>query len=194
MFKGQDGKDVEVGSKFLLQIHGRTPYSTYAVQVCKINTFLINFIFKCIWNYLKVPVSSSSLNTNDCFVLVSDEDVLVWLGRGSTGDEKEMAKIIARKIAKERKGGKKVDDEFLTEIYLEGKLYMKYCFLDWRSYVLKYLGQEKSEFWSAIGGKGPYTDICEFKVNNSADFMPRLFHGSNAFGFFKSEDYFRHRI
>ena len=74
----------------------------------KLSYFLIHELIK---NPLKVPVSSSSLNTNDCFVLVSDADVLVWLGRGSTGDEKEMAKIIARKIAKERKGSKKVEDE-----------------------------------------------------------------------------------
>lgn len=47
-------------------------------------------------------------------------------------------------------------------------------------------GQEKSEFWSALGGKGPYTDVCEFKVNSNTDFVPRLFQGSNASGYFKS--------
>ncbi len=98
-----------------------------------------------------------------------------------------MAKIIARKIAKERKGGKKVDDESLTEIYLEGMFKLKW-FIRFllKNDTLCNLGQEKSEFWSAIGGKGPYTDICEFKVNNNADFVPRLFHGSNASGFFRS--------
>jgi len=59
--------------------------------------------------------------------MVSNEDVLVWLGRGSTGDEKEMAKAIAKKIAKERKGANKVGDEFLTEIYLEGSSDTKQC-------------------------------------------------------------------
>ena len=42
-----------------------------------------------------MKLSASSLNTNDCFVLVSPKETYVWLGKGSTGDEKEMAKRIA---------------------------------------------------------------------------------------------------
>ena len=37
--------------------------------------------------------SASSLNTNDCFVLVNPDQVTVWFGKGSTGDEREMAKV-----------------------------------------------------------------------------------------------------
>ena len=46
-------------------------------------------------NFHQVKFSASSLNTNDCFVLVSPNETYVWLGKGSTGDEKEMAKRIA---------------------------------------------------------------------------------------------------
>jgi hypothetical protein len=60
--------------------------------------------FKLSYNYnhnlmllinFQVKLSASSLNTNDCFVLVSPRETYVWLGKGSTGDEKEMAKRIA---------------------------------------------------------------------------------------------------
>jgi hypothetical protein len=48
-----------------------------------------------------VKLSSSSLNTNDCFVLVTPSETFVWLGKGSTGDEKEMAKRIAANTDKD---------------------------------------------------------------------------------------------
>ena len=48
-----------------------------------------------LWLKIQVKLSASSLNTNDCFVLVSPKETYVWLGKGSTGDEKEMAKRIA---------------------------------------------------------------------------------------------------
>lgn len=73
------GGDREVRSNtsvILLQVHGRTEMTTKAVEV---------------------ELSAASLNTNDCFVLVDQERRLafVWLGKGSTGDEREMAKMIA---------------------------------------------------------------------------------------------------
>ena len=40
-------------------------------------------------------MKASSLNTNDCFVLIHPEENYVWLGKGSTGDEREMAKNMA---------------------------------------------------------------------------------------------------
>lgn len=69
------GKDVAVGSKYLLQIHGRSELNTKAVQV---------------------DLEAASLNTNDCFVLVTPGETYVWLGKGSTGDEREMAKVLAK--------------------------------------------------------------------------------------------------
>ena len=51
------------------------------------------------------------------------------------------------------------------------------------------LGQEKSEFWALLGGKAAYTD--ERILKSVGEFRPpRLFHGSNASGTFKSKKIF----
>ena len=47
-------------------------------------------------------------------------------------------------------------------------------------------GQEKSEFWALLGGKTAYTDERILKTVGEAK-IPRLFHGSNASGNFKSK-------
>ena len=60
---------------YLLQVHGRTPLTTYGTQVA---------------------LKAASLNTNDCFVLVTPKGNWVSMGKGSTGDEREMAKRIAQ--------------------------------------------------------------------------------------------------
>ena len=45
---------------------------------------------------IQEELAAASLNTNDCFVLIGPGKVAtVWYGKGSTGDEREMAKIIA---------------------------------------------------------------------------------------------------
>ena len=72
-FAGDNAQDVRVADTYLLQVHGRTPLTTYATQV---------------------PLAAASLNTNDCFVFVSKDGNWIWLGKGSTGDEREMAKGI----------------------------------------------------------------------------------------------------
>ena len=66
---------MSVSDTYLLQVHGRTPLTTYGTQVA---------------------LKASSLNTNDCFVLVTPKGNWVWMGKGSTGDEREMAKRIAQ--------------------------------------------------------------------------------------------------
>ena len=76
------------------------------------------------------------------------------MGKGSTGDEREMAKRIAQ-----------ISDPD-PEIVYEG--------------------QEKADFWSLLGGKGSYTDERVLKNIGEAT-TPRLFHGSNASGTFKSK-------
>lgn len=73
-FDGEAGHDVEAGDTYMLQVHGRTPMTTYATQVA---------------------LAVSSLNCNDCFVVVTPTGNTVWMGKGSTGDEREMARIIA---------------------------------------------------------------------------------------------------
>ena len=56
----------------------------------------------------------------------------------------------------------------------------------YRYYCIFYSGQEKSEFWALLGGKTAYTDERILKTVGEAK-IPRLFHGSNASGNFKSK-------
>merc|ERR1719244_349516 len=100
-------------------------------------------------------VTASSLNTNDCFVLVTPDEVIVWYGKGSTGDEREMAKTIAL--------SKSPDPEFMFE------------------------GQEKKNFWEALGGKQPYFDEKVLKQDEEI-YPPRLFQLSNASGYITVEE------
>ncbi|MEE6471775.1 hypothetical protein FKM82_009370 [Ascaphus truei] len=58
----------------LFQIHGTDPYNTKAVEV---------------------PAFSSSLNSNDVFLLKTQSEHYLWYGKGSSGDEREMAKQLA---------------------------------------------------------------------------------------------------
>ena len=44
---------------------------------------------------VQVDLSAASLNTNDCFILVTPQETYVWMGKSSTGDERETAKNIA---------------------------------------------------------------------------------------------------
>lgn len=74
----ENGKDVSVGSQYLLQVHGRSALTAKAVQV---------------------PLKTASLNTNDCFVLVDGKEAYLWMGKGSTGDEREVAKKIAGTVS-----------------------------------------------------------------------------------------------
>lgn len=85
-FDGDEGVDVGIPSSYLLQVKGSSNLNCKAIQE---------------------QFTASSLNTNDCFVLVTPDDVIVWYGKGSTGDEREMAKTIAL--------GKSGDPEFMFE-------------------------------------------------------------------------------
>lgn len=67
-------KDEERGDTYLLQVRGTSSYNTKAEQV---------------------PCRGESLNSNDVFVLFSPSAVYIWAGKGSTGDEREMAKNVA---------------------------------------------------------------------------------------------------
>jgi len=44
----------------------------------------------------QVPCRAASLNSNDVFVLFTKSKVYIWCGKGSTGDEREMAKLVAQ--------------------------------------------------------------------------------------------------
>jgi len=73
-FDGDEGQDVGIPQSYLLQVRGTSQLTCKAIQE---------------------TLSASSLNTNDCFVLVNPDQVTVWFGKGSTGDEREMAKALA---------------------------------------------------------------------------------------------------
>ena len=45
--------------------------------------------------FFQVELRAGSLNSNDVFVLQTPTLVYVWAGKGSTGDEREMAKKLA---------------------------------------------------------------------------------------------------
>ncbi|XP_071349655.1 advillin [Trachinotus anak] len=89
----------------LFQVHGSDPSNTKAIEV---------------------PALSTSLNSNDVFLLKSQSEIYLWYGKGSSGDERAMAKEVSAVI------GKNASEEIVAE------------------------GQEPTEFWELLGGKAPY--------------------------------------
>jgi len=74
-FEVQQGEtDQLLTNNYLLQVRGNLAHNTKAIQV---------------------PLKASSLNSNDVFLLVTSGAVYMWCGKGSSGDEREMAKVIA---------------------------------------------------------------------------------------------------
>jgi len=78
---------------------------------------------------VQVPEEASSLNSGDCFVLITKAGATLWAGTGSSADERDTAHKIAKHLAR----GKPV-----TEVP-EGK--------------------EPKAFWDALGGKGEYAKV-----------------------------------
>uniref|UniRef100_A0A8C1WST0 Villin-1 n=1 Tax=Cyprinus carpio TaxID=7962 RepID=A0A8C1WST0_CYPCA len=66
----------------LFHVHGTNEFNTRAVEV---------------------PPRSSSLNSNDVFMLSTDKCCYLWYGKGCSGDEREMAKTLADIISKREK-------------------------------------------------------------------------------------------
>lgn len=66
----------------LFQVHGTNEYTTKAFEV---------------------PARASSLNSNDVFVLKTENFCFLWYGKGCSGDEREMAKMVADIISKREK-------------------------------------------------------------------------------------------
>ncbi|CAI9718398.1 advillin-like isoform X2 [Octopus vulgaris] len=62
------------GRHYMLHVRGTSDYNTKAVQV---------------------PMRAASLNSNDVFVIFDGHRCFIWAGKGSTGDEREMAKNIS---------------------------------------------------------------------------------------------------
>ncbi|CAK6955729.1 advillin isoform X2 [Scomber scombrus] len=119
----------------LFQVHGSDSSNTKAIEV---------------------PALATSLNSNDVFLLKSQSGVYLWCGKGSSGDERAMAKLVSSVIGQKSHNG---SDELVAE------------------------GQEPTEFWELLGGKGPYAS-CKRLQQTVLDHQPRLFECSNKTGRF----------
>uniref|UniRef100_A0A8C1WMK9 Villin-1 n=1 Tax=Cyprinus carpio TaxID=7962 RepID=A0A8C1WMK9_CYPCA len=78
----REGSSHSQPSVRLFHVHGTNEFNTRAVEV---------------------PPRSSSLNSNDVFMLSTDKCCYLWYGKGCSGDEREMAKTLADIISKREK-------------------------------------------------------------------------------------------
>ena len=83
------------------------------------------------------------MNSNDVFVLVGPNGGYLWYGKGCSGDERELGKELAGRIAP------RYDGDF--GIVQEGK--------------------ESEKFWYQLGGKGEYASGAYYEVKS--DFLTR---------------------
>ena len=105
-----------------------------------------------------VASDASALNSGDCFVLALDggkissldgkSRVFAWNGRGSSGDERSCAEVIASSVVAPALGLAPSQVEVVDE------------------------GSEPDAFWAQIGGKKPY---AEFAEGYQTPQEPRLF-------------------
>jgi len=80
---------------------------------------------------IQVPEKASSLNSGDCFALVTPDNVFVFVVRGAAATEKKTANGIAD-VLKHKRKVVAVDE-----------------------------GKEPAAFWEAVGGKGEYAEYKE---------------------------------
>ncbi|NXV92794.1 VILI protein, partial [Calonectris borealis] len=78
----REGSKEPTPSTRLFHVHGTNEYNTKAFEV---------------------PVRASSLNSNDVFVLKTPSCCYLWYGKGCSGDEREMGKMVADIISKMEK-------------------------------------------------------------------------------------------
>uniref|UniRef100_A0AAX7U5J2 HP domain-containing protein n=1 Tax=Astatotilapia calliptera TaxID=8154 RepID=A0AAX7U5J2_ASTCA len=94
----------------LFQVHGTDQFNTKTIEV---------------------PALATSLNSSDVFLLKSQTGMYLWCGKGSSGDERAMAKEVSSAISQNSPRG---SEEIIAE------------------------GQEPIEFWELLGGKAPYVN------------------------------------
>ena len=128
----------------LFHVKGSTELNTHAVQV---------------------EEKATSLNSGDCFVLITPTTAYSWKGTGSTAAEQAVANNIRAILAKDYNG---TSNRFLSrfEVSIEEH-------------------SEPPEFWEAIGGKAEYLEM------SPGEEMPRearLFWASTATGCFRVEE------
>uniref|UniRef100_A0A3B3CTV5 Advillin n=1 Tax=Oryzias melastigma TaxID=30732 RepID=A0A3B3CTV5_ORYME len=105
---------------------------------------------------IEVPALASSLNSSDVFLLRSQTEIYLWCGKGSSGDERAMAKEVSSVICLDTQ---RSSEEIVAE------------------------GQEPMEFWELLGGKAPYASGKRLQ-QVVLDHEPRLFECSNKTGRF----------
>ncbi|XP_071822473.1 advillin-like isoform X2 [Apostichopus japonicus] len=136
-FKNSKQADISYeGGTRVFHIRGTNEYNTRAIEV---------------------PAVASSLNSNDIFVIQSPNNIFLWCGKGGSGDERELAKNVAKLISP-------VD-----------------------AFTIVAEGSETDEVWESLGGKGEYAS--DKKLHEEVPtHQARLFHGSNAKGYFQVEE------
>nr|XP_015810628.2 villin-1 isoform X1 [Nothobranchius furzeri]XP_015810629.2 villin-1 isoform X1 [Nothobranchius furzeri] len=129
---GRPGVESPKTSSSLFQVRGTTGMNTKATEV---------------------PARASSLNSNDVFMLKTNQKCYLWYGKGCSGDERMMATEVCDTLFRQFK-----------EVVMEG--------------------QEPSDFWIALGGKGPYASDSRLEREEPLH-SPRLFECSNQTGKFR---------
>jgi advillin len=115
---------------------------------------------------VQVEEKAASLNSGDCFVLLTPTTMYSWNGSGSSEVEQKTAAEIA---------------DLLSDVPP-----MKEGLKD-RELATATEGSEPEEFWAAIGGKGEYPKLRE---GEPAPADPRLFQASTMTGCFSVEEIF----
>jgi hypothetical protein len=111
--------------------------------------------------WLQVAETASSLNSDDCFVLVTPTMVFSWSGNGATVEETTVAFNISSVLAGDYlgRGGRELA-------------------------VVKE-GEEPEAFWAALGGKAEYASHAPGELPPQP---PRLFWCSTSTGAFRVEE------
>lgn len=110
---------------------------------------------------VQVAEQTSSLNSGDCFILLSLSSLTLWEGQHSNGAERERAREAAKAVREAE--GAEGEVEVLEE------------------------GQEPDSFWKALGGKTEYASekdvasLCAFSLVPPS-FSSRLFQCTNRLG------------
>eukprot|EP00928_Gymnodinium_smaydae_P081296 TRINITY_DN64845_c0_g1_i1.p1 TRINITY_DN64845_c0_g1~~TRINITY_DN64845_c0_g1_i1.p1 ORF type:complete len:903 (-),score=145.17 TRINITY_DN64845_c0_g1_i1:313-2766(-) len=134
-FRNKDDQDTaDVDGTALFHVKGTNELNTRAVQV---------------------PEVAASLNSGDCFVLITPKHAFCWKGVDANEQEVTVASYSAKLLGKDYlgQGGR----ELLTISE----------------------GEEPAEFWAAIGGKADYAKV---PPGEHVAQEPRLFHCSNMTG------------
>lgn len=139
-FRGHQQEVQQSGQPRLFQVHGFGPDSKKA---------------------LEVEVCAASLNSNDVFLLLTQSEGYLWYGKGCSGDERELAKELAGRVAPR---------------FAEDFEKIQEC-------------REPERFWQFLGGKGEYASGHYFE-QEIPEYPARLFLCSNATGRFEVEEIF----